>query len=91
VGRDPAAKIDPRGKKWVDAIRLLHQRDNRSLEQIERVLDWLPSHHFWPTVILSAPKFRDKFTQLVAAMPTGRDVDEGPAALARRLQARSDG
>ena len=73
--RDPKAKGDPRGKRWVDAARLLHTEDGRSFEQIAAVMRWLPTDDFWPAVVLSMPKFREKFTQLVAKMDRPMLVD----------------
>ena len=66
--RDPKAKGDPRSKRWLDASRLLRTDDGRDPVQIDAVMAWLPTDDFWPTVVLSMPKFREKFTQLVAAM-----------------------
>ena len=66
--RDPKAKGDPGGKRWLDAARLLHTEDERSFEQIAAVMAWLPTDDFWPSVVLSMPKFREKFTALVAKM-----------------------
>ena len=66
--RDPKAKGDPRSKAWIDAARLLVERDGRSFEQIAVVMRWLPTDDFWSTTVLSMPKFREKFTQLVAKM-----------------------
>jgi Helix-turn-helix domain len=65
--RDPKAKVAPDSRRWLDAARLLLERDGRSVEEVEAVLDWLPFDSFWPSVILSMPKLREKFTQLVAA------------------------
>lgn len=66
--RDPGAKVAPRSKAWLRATRLLVERDGRDFELVESVIRWLPSDDFWSSIVLSMPKLREKFTQLVAAM-----------------------
>lgn len=72
LGVDAGADVHPDGDRWLGAIRLLHERDGRSLVLIEEGIDWLTTDdknaQFWSTVILSAPALRKKFTQLVAKM-----------------------
>ena len=65
--RDPKAKCNPTGKAWTDAIRLLIDADGRDPVEIERIIRWCQADGFWQRNILSAPKLREKFTQLVAA------------------------
>jgi Helix-turn-helix domain len=82
--RDPKANVAPDSSRWLNAARLLMERDGRSFDEIDAVLDWLPSDSFWPSVVLSMPKFREKFTQLVAAR--GRGPQGGsPSDLLNRL------
>lgn len=50
--------------KWADVIRLMEEKDNHTLEQIEYVINWLPSNEFWFGNIRSAKKLRDKFESL---------------------------
>jgi hypothetical protein len=90
LSRDPRARIEPRSERWLREIRLLQDQDGRSVEQIVAVLDWLPTDSFWPAVILSAPKLREKFTELVAAMakkPSGRSSSDHDETKARRAAA----
>ena len=72
LAADPNAAVAPESKGWLDAMRLLAERDGRSLALIERVIDWLTTDHrdaqFWSTVVLSAPTLRKRFTQVVAKM-----------------------
>ena len=64
--RDPNATVAPKSKAWLDAIRLLIDRDRRSPAEVERVIRWSQADPFWQANILSAPKLRAKFDQLHA-------------------------
>lgn len=59
------AKKPSRTKSNIDAMRLLIDRDNRTPEQIHRVIDWATADSFWKSNILSAAKLREKFDQLL--------------------------
>jgi hypothetical protein len=88
--RDPQAHVEPRSDRWLRAARLLLTADGRSVEQVTAVLEWLPTDPFWPTVILSMPKLREKFTQLVAKMnaasgPVSVNGRQSPSDLLRKL------
>lgn len=78
--RDPKAKAAPLSKGWLDAIRLLIDRDGRSPAEVERVIRWCQADAFWQANILSAPKLRAKFDQLAAkAGAPGRLPQPGAA------------
>lgn len=64
--RDPKAKVAPLSKGWLDAIRLLLERDGRTPAEVEHVIRWCQADPFWQANILSAPKLRAKFDQLRA-------------------------
>lgn len=51
--------------KWADVFRLMEERDKLSIEQIEYVLNWLPTNSFWFGNIRSASKLREQFEKLV--------------------------
>ena len=82
--RDPDAKVAPQSKAWLDAIRLLIDRDHRSPAEIERVIRWCQADAFWQANILSAPKLRAKFDQLhaKAAARSAANGAAAPAAIA---------
>lgn len=87
---DPGANLDPRSERWLREARLLLAA--RSFEQVIAVLDWLATDNFWPTVILSMAKFREKFSQLVikmnaAASGTAPNGKPSPSELIRKLEA----
>lgn len=52
-------------EKWADDIRLMQERDGRTIEQIDYILDWLPTDDFWFGNILSARKLRQQFEKLI--------------------------
>lgn len=51
-------------EKWADTIRLMEERDKASIEEIEYVINWLPTNEFWFGNIRSAKKLREKFEKL---------------------------
>lgn len=51
-------------QSWLDAARLMLDKDGRSHEASERLLRWALDDSFWKANIQSMPKFRDKFDQL---------------------------
>jgi hypothetical protein len=54
------------GKRWLDAARLLLDKDGHTPEQVEYLIRWSQADEFWRTNILSMPKLREKWIQLVA-------------------------
>lgn len=65
---DPKAKVAPLSKGWLDAARLLIDRDERPVEEIERVIAWCQADKFWRANVLSMPKLREKYGQLLLKM-----------------------
>jgi hypothetical protein len=68
------AKVSAR---WVDAERLMYERDGRDPTLAAELLRWAHAHTFWRGVILSMPNFREKFDQI--RLQRERE-GEGPAA-----------
>lgn len=58
-------------QKWADDMRKLIENDKQNIQLAKDVMDWLPTHSFWKTNILSAKKFRAQFIKLVLDM--GKD------------------
>ena len=62
---NPKAKItDSQLKNWYKEVRLMVERDNRTLEEIEFVITKSQNDPFWKENILSMGKLRKKFDQL---------------------------
>ncbi|WP_415287166.1 MarR family transcriptional regulator [Clostridium perfringens] len=51
-------------QKWSKEIDLLYRKDNRSYEDIEKIIRWCQQDTFWKANILSTHKLRDKFDSL---------------------------
>lgn len=56
----------PNLESWANSIRLLNETDSVDLDQAWKVFCWANRDSFWKTNILSASKFRDKYSQLSA-------------------------
>lgn len=52
------------GKKWMNAERLLLERDGRERSEAERLICWCQASEFWKPNILSMAKFREKYDML---------------------------
>lgn len=50
--------------KWANTIRLMIERDERTIESIAYVINWLPTNDFWFGNIRSAEKLRKQFEKL---------------------------
>ncbi|MEY9980443.1 hypothetical protein [Lysinibacillus sp. RC79] len=61
---DPSFK-QPNMNTWADSIRLMMEQDNRTVEQIEYLIDWSQENQFWKSNILSTKKLREKATTLI--------------------------
>lgn len=51
-------------KRNRDAMRLLIDRDGKTIEQVEACIRWCQASEFWRSNILSASKLREKYDQL---------------------------
>lgn len=58
------SKRPTRSKKNTDAMRLLLDRDGKTVQQVEAAIRWCQSDNFWRSNILSAHKLREKYDQL---------------------------
>jgi hypothetical protein len=59
------AKRPTTGKTTREAARLLLDVDKRPLEQAHRLIAWCQDDTWWHSRVLSMPKFRDKYDQLL--------------------------
>ena len=51
-------------KGWLDAARLMLDKDGRTEAEVIGAIDWCQSDEFWRANILSLPKLREKYDQL---------------------------
>jgi hypothetical protein len=61
---NPGVK-QPNLEKWAEEVRLLRERDQRTVEQIRYLINWSQQDPFWKANILSTSKLRKKWDQLV--------------------------
>lgn len=54
----------PNLESWANEIRLMRERDKRTIEQINYLVEWVQKDSFWQSNILSPKKLREKFDQL---------------------------
>jgi hypothetical protein len=95
-----AKRIEDNGSKrpivtesWIKDIRLMIERDGRSVEQVRFIIDWCQDDSFWRSNILSPSKLRVKFDQLRlnAEQQSVRKVPKGEAFLKEFLSASTTG
>jgi hypothetical protein len=55
----------PNLEAWANEVRLMREKDNRTIEQIQYLINWSQNDSFWKVNILSMSKLRSKFDQLV--------------------------
>lgn len=54
----------PNLETWAKDVRLMREKDSRSLDDMARVWVWIRNDHFWSANILSMSKFREKYDQI---------------------------
>lgn len=50
--------------RWLNACRLMIDRDGRTPDQIRRAIDWCQDDEFWRANVLSMPTLRSRYDQL---------------------------
>jgi predicted phage replisome organizer len=55
----------PNFDNWANEIRLMRERDNRTEEQIDYVIEYSQNDVFWSTVVLSVKSLRKNFDKIV--------------------------
>lgn len=65
-------------QKWADDFRKIVELDKRDSKELQSLIDWSTSHHFWSCNILSPKKLREKYTDLGMKMATeGKKASSG--------------
>jgi len=86
--RDPKFK-KPNLEKWANDIRLMRERDERTPEQIEYLINWSQENSFWCSNILSASKLRSKATTLILQIKGEKDKKQNGGNPNERVQSSS--
>lgn len=55
-------------KKWVIEMERMLRLDNRTFEDVKKMIDWVSQDMFWRDVVLSPKKLREKFQDLKIKM-----------------------
>ena len=92
--RDPKIR-EPDFKKWADHINRLIRIDQRTEDEIEKVVQWCQADPFWQNNILSTEKLRKQFSQLFMKMSNIGGNENGrttsPTAFGGAPRVRSEG
>ncbi|MGX5629066.1 phage replisome organizer N-terminal domain-containing protein [Bacillus thuringiensis] len=67
---------EPNLESWANEMRLMRERDKRTEEQIQYVIQWSQRDPFWKTNILSPSKLRKQFDQLVVRIREEKEKEE---------------
>lgn len=51
-------------KAWMDAARLMLDKDKREFEKSTNLIRWCQENSFWRSAVMSMPKFRDQYDQM---------------------------
>ena len=70
---NPKAK-KPNLNKWCSDFDLMLRVDDRSIEDVIRVMEWCQHDSFWKSNILSAGKLREKYDQLFLKTPQAKVI-----------------
>ncbi len=74
----------PDFERWARDVRLLVERDGRTLEDVWRVFEFANRDQFWRANILSPAKLRKQFPALYARMGCGAVDGRGRSAVGMR-------
>lgn len=64
MANDPSHRKPTVTQAWLDACRLLLDRDGRTESQVEAMIDWSQQDEFWRSNVLSMPTLRRQFGKL---------------------------
>lgn len=73
LSRNPKFR-KPNLQSWAKHIDYMIRLDNRTPEEIRKVIEWCQNDPFWKSNILSTGKLRDKFDQLMEKIPNIKAV-----------------
>jgi hypothetical protein len=56
---------EPAYESWASDIRLMRERDGRTIQEISDLFKWVNNHQFWKSNILSPSKLRQQWDKLI--------------------------
>lgn len=78
------------GKGWMDAARLMLDKDGRTEVEVHAAIDWCQDHHFWRVNVLSMPTLRTKFDQLRKQAIADREGKPGSTSRNAEFQSQQE-
>jgi hypothetical protein len=78
----------PNLEAWANEVRLMREKDKRTVKQIQYLINWSQNDSFWKVNILSISKLRSKFDQLVIRCK--EDVQKKKSAPFKKSVAKED-
>jgi len=60
--------------KWCEIIRLMVEKDNRTIEEIKEMIIFSQKHYFWHKNILSMDKLRKQFDRLTLEIKSKKNT-----------------
>ena len=86
IQNSPKAKIKPDSlQKWASDVGRMQRLDNRTEEEIERLICWSQAHSCWRSNIRSMGKLREKFDTLELQMSQDTTGEENTLEKLREL------
>lgn len=79
ISRNPNSK-QPNIQSWAKDIDLMIRVDNRSPDEIKKIIEWCQNDSFWQNNILSTAKLREKYDQLFLKMKSSGNGNGGSVA-----------
>lgn len=73
-------------KRWRTEARLLLDKDERTVQQVLKAIDWCQGDEFWRANVLSMPKLREQYDRLRLAAQRQR-ASPRPSTTDQRVQA----
>ncbi len=77
VKRNHPGIIEPNLQQWSDEMRLIVERDKRTIEQISRLISWSGQHPFWHTVVLTPVSLRRNWDRMVLQLKQEHAMRKG--------------
>lgn len=79
MARKPDIKFTGKLETWADEVRLMVERDHRSIDRICAVIEWCQQDSFWRDNVLSIATVRKQFDRLELKMGAGSTGKREPS------------
>lgn len=72
--RNPDFK-EPKKNKWLEQFDRMLRIDNRSVEEIKKLIEWASEHKWWKSACLSPHKLREAYDEMSMQMKSQEEKD----------------